>query len=100
MTLENLKIHHARLKWLASGEFTERDFDFTIDANENPNGKQGEKGWTTMGDMNSERRQLIMGDAKLALERFEAKYPSFKKPEPEEEEEEEEEEKPKSKEKK
>ncbi len=78
MTLENLKIHHARLKWLASGEFTERDFDFKIDATPNPNGKQkGEGGWSTMGDMKPERRQLIQQDAQRTLILFEKKYPEF-----------------------
>ena len=42
MTLANLKKQHAHLKWLASGEFNERDFDYKIPANENPNGKKGE----------------------------------------------------------
>ena len=51
MTLENLKKNHTRLKWLTSGEFTERDFDYKIDANDNPHGKEkGEGGWQTMGD--------------------------------------------------
>ena len=45
MTLENLKKEHAHLKWLASGEFTERDFDYTIHDTNNPEGKKGEKGF-------------------------------------------------------
>jgi len=102
MTLENLKRHHARLKWLASGEFTERDFDYTIAANENPNGEQGEKGWSTAGDfinkMGTKRKELIIGDAQRTLKLFEKKYPQFmtvEKPKPVKEEE-----KPKPKEKK
>lgn len=79
MTLENLKIHHERLKWLASGEFTERDFDFTIKASDNPNGKKGEGGRTAMGDFTPARKQLIQQDAKRTLEIFEKKYPEFKK---------------------
>lgn len=81
MTLANLEKHHERLKWLASGEFTERDFDYTIKANNNPNGKKGENGRMTQGDFNmagSKRKELIMAKAKKALEIFEYKYPSFK----------------------
>ncbi len=77
MTLENLKKHHARLVWLASGEFNERDFDFKIAAKDNPNGKKGEGGWSTMGDMKPERRALIQQDAQRALKIFEGKYPEF-----------------------
>ena len=81
MTLENLKKQHAHLKWLASGEFNERDFDYKIEANDNPNGKKGEGGWSTMGDMKPARRQLIQQDAVRTLEIFERKYPEFKKAE-------------------
>lgn len=77
MTLENLKKHHAHLKWLVSGEFTERDFDYTIEASDNPNGLKGEKGRMAMGDMSEARRQLIMQDAKRTLTIFERKYPEF-----------------------
>ena len=77
MTLENLKKHHAHLVWLASGEFNERDFDFKIAAKDNPNGKKGEGGWSTMGDMKPARRALIQQDAQRALEIFEKKYPEF-----------------------
>lgn len=77
MTLENLKKHHARLVWLASGEFTERDFDYKIDANDNPNGKKGEGGWSTMGDMSSARKRLIQQDAQRTLKIFLRKYPEF-----------------------
>jgi len=98
MTLENLKKHHAHLKWLASGEFTERDFDYKIEASDNPNGMKGEAGRMAMGDMSSERKRLIQQDAQRALGIFESKYPKlvFKEGEKPEEEEE----KPKSKEKK
>ncbi len=82
MTLENLKKHHARLKWLASGEFTERDFDYTIKANDNPHGKKGESGRMTQGDFRNEsgqkRKELIMTKAEKALKIFEKKYPEFK----------------------
>ena len=44
MTLENLKKHHAHLKWLASGDFTERDFDYKIKPSDNPDGKKGDGG--------------------------------------------------------
>ena len=78
MTLENLKKHHARLVWLASGEFTERDFDYKIAANDNPNGEKGEGGWSTMGEMSSQRKALIQQDAQRTLKIFEGKYPEFK----------------------
>ncbi len=78
MTLANLKKHHAHLKWLASGEFTERDFDFTIKASDNPNGKKGEGGRSAMGDMKPERKELIKQDAERTLIIFEEKYPEFK----------------------
>ena len=77
MTLENLKKHHARLKWLASGEFTERDFDYKIERSENEHGDakhKGEGGWCTMGEMSSKRKQLIQQDAQRTLARFEKKY--------------------------
>ena len=83
MTLENLKKNHTRLKWLTSGEFTERDFDYKIDANDNPHGKEkGEGGWQTMGDFvnkaGQKRKELIVFKAKKAIEEFERKYPEFK----------------------
>ena len=83
MTLDNLKQHHARLKWLSSGEFTERDFDYKIAANPNPNGKEkGEGGWSTMGEfvnrVGDKRKDLIIFKAKNALEILEKKYPDFK----------------------
>ena len=83
MTLENLKKHHARLVWLASGEFTERDFDYKIKANPNKNGtEQGEGGWSTMGEFvnksGAKRKELIIFKAKNALKEFEKKYPNFK----------------------
>ena len=79
MTLENLKKNYERLKWLASGEFTERDFDYKIDATDNPLGKEkGEGGWSTMGDYvnktGQKRKELIMFKAKKAIEEFENKY--------------------------
>ena len=77
MTQENLEKHHARLIWLASGDFTERDFDYKIKANDNPNGKKGEGGWSTMGDMSGARKQLIQQDAQRTLAIFERKYPEF-----------------------
>ena len=88
MTVENLQRHHARLKWLASGEFTERDFDFKIKANENPNGKEkGEGGWSTMGSFENKagnaRKELIIHKAKKALARFEKNYLKFKDSVPE-----------------
>ena len=83
MTLENLKKHHARLKWLASGEFTERDFDYKIKANDNPHGEKGEGGWSTMGEFKPARKELIKQDAQRTLIIFERKYPEFKeKPKP------------------
>ena len=82
MTLENLKKHHARLIWLSSGEFTERDFDYKIKANDNPNGKEkGEGGWSTMGEFvnktGAKRKELIIHKAKNALKEFLKKYPEF-----------------------
>ncbi len=86
MTLANLKIQYARLKWLASGEFTERDFDYKIEANANPNGiEKGEGGWSTMGEFinkaGAKRKELIIFKAKKTLEDFESKYPEFKEAE-------------------
>ncbi|MCP6720495.1 MAG: hypothetical protein KJI72_04230, partial [Patescibacteria group bacterium] len=86
MTLANLEKHHARLTWLASGEFTERDFDYKIEANPNPLGKEkGEGGWSTMGDfinkVGSKRKELIIFKAKNALKIFGEKYPKFKEAE-------------------
>ena len=82
MTIENLEKHHKRLKWLASGEFVERDFDYKIDANDNPNGEKGEGGWSSMGSFvnkaGQKRKELIMFKATKALERFEINYPEFK----------------------
>ena len=82
MTLANLEKHHARLKWLVSGEFTERDFDYTIKATDNPLGEKGESGRMTQGDFvnktGQQRKDLIIFKAKRALEKFEKKYPSFK----------------------
>ena len=82
MTLENLKKNHARLKWLVSGEFTERDFDYKIDANDNPHGDKGEGGWSSMGEFvnkaGQKRKELIVFKAKRAIEEFERKYPEFK----------------------
>ena len=104
MTLENLKKHHARLKWLSSGEFTERDFDYKIKANDNPNGEKGEGGWSTQGDfenkIGNKRKDLIISDAKRTLKIFEEKYPEFKEKPVENNSKEEVKEKPKSKEKK
>ena len=86
MTLENLKKYHERLKWLTSGEFTERDFDYKIDANDNPHGiEKGEGGWSTMGSFvnkaGQKRKELIIFKAKKTLEEFERKYPEFKEEE-------------------
>lgn len=85
MTLANLEKHHARLKWLASGEFTERNFDFKIKKSDNPNGDakhQGEGGWSTMGDFvnvsGQKRKELIVFKATRALEMFEEKHKEFK----------------------
>ena len=106
MTLDNLKKHYARLKWLVSGEFTERDFDYKINATENPNGKdQGEAGRMTQGEFinkaGAKRKDLIIFKAKRALKIFEGKYPEFVEVEkPVEEVKEVEEKKPKPKEKK
>ena len=82
MTLENLKRHHARLKWLSSGEFTERDFDYKIERSDNEHGDskhKGEGGWCTMGDFaGTKRKELIISDATRTLKIFEEKYPNFK----------------------
>ena len=83
MTLANLQKHHARLRWLVSGEFTERDFDYKINASENPHGQEkGEGGWSTMGDfenkVGNKRKELIIFKATKALKEFERKYPEFK----------------------
>ncbi len=81
MTLANLEKHHARLKWLASGEFTERDFDYTVKATDNPLGEKGESGRMTQGDFVNKtgqmRKDLIIFKAKRALEIFEKKYKDF-----------------------
>ena len=79
MTLENLKKHHARLVWLASGEFNERDFDYKVEASENtPKGEKEVGGWCTMGDFEgTKRKDLIISDAQRTLKIFEEKYPEF-----------------------
>lgn len=77
MTLANLKKHHARLVYLSSGEFNERDFDYTINASDNPNGKKGEEGRMTMGEMSGARKELIKQDATRTLKIFLKKYPEF-----------------------
>lgn len=86
MTLANLQKHHERLKWLISGEFTERDFDYTIKANDNPHGKKGESGRMTMGDFSNavgtKRKELIIFKAEKALKIFEENYPEFKEVKP------------------
>ncbi len=86
MTLANLQKHHERLKWLISGEFTERDFDYTIKANDNPHGKKGESGRMTMGDFSNtvgtKRKELIIFKAEKALKIFEENYPEFKEEKP------------------
>ncbi len=86
MTPDNLEKHHARLKWLASGEFTERDFDYTVKATDNPLGEKGESGRMTQGDFvnktGQQRKDLIMFKATRALKIFEEKYPSSKVVEP------------------
>ena len=76
MTLENLKKHHARLVWLASGEFTERDFDYKVEKSENtPKGEKDIAGWCTMGDFEgTKRKDLIQQDAQRHLKIFEEKY--------------------------
>ena len=83
MTQLNLEKHYERLKWLSSGEFTERDFDYKVKANDNPNGKEkGEGGWSTMGEFvnkaGAKRKELIIAKATKVLKEFERKYPSFK----------------------
>lgn len=77
MTQVNLKKHYAWLKYLASGEFTERDFDYIIKASDNPNGKKGEAGRMSMGDFNTARKNLIKQDAQRTLKVFEEKHPEF-----------------------
>ena len=84
MTFANLEKKHKRLKWLVSGEFTERDFDYKIDANPNPEGgnkNQGEGGWSTMGAFvnktGQRRKELIICKAKKALELFEKNNAQF-----------------------
>ena len=82
MTLANLEKHHARLKWLVSGEFTERDFDYTVRATDNPLGEKGESGRMTQGDFvnktGQQRKDLIVFKATKALKMFEENYPNFK----------------------
>ena len=86
MTLENLKRQHARFKWLASGEFTERDFDYTVKATDNPLGEKGESGRMTQGDFvnktGQKRKELIVFKAKRALKMLEENYPELKVSEP------------------
>ena len=70
------------MKLLVSGEFTERDFDYKIEANDNPHGNKGEGGWSTMGEFvnkaGKKRKELIMFKAKNALGELERKYPELK----------------------
>jgi len=82
MTLANVKEHFARLNWLASGEFKERDFDYEIGASDGaPKGQKDLKGWCTMGDFEgTKRKDLIISDAKRTLKIFLKKYPMFLEP--------------------
>lgn len=86
MTLANLKRQYERMKWLASGEFTERDFDYTVEANDNPNGEKGEAGRMSQGSFvnkaGQKRKDLIVAKASKALERFDRKYPNFEQTAP------------------
>lgn len=74
MTLENIKRKHAYLSWLASGEFTSKDFDYTI-----PGRNEGEEAGTMkMGELPQPRINLIISDAKRHLANLERKFPQLK----------------------
>jgi len=77
MTKETILKQHAWFKHLASGNFTERDFDFEV------KGKRAgeESGRTAMGPMPQKRIDLIKGDAQRHLEALEAKFPDLFKAE-------------------
>ena len=78
MTLANLKKLHAHFSWLASGVFTESDFNYKLKKSDNPNGKKGGGGSMSMGDMNAARIDLIKSDAQRHLDDLEAKHPNLK----------------------
>lgn len=74
MVFSNVVKLYKHFSYLADGKFTERDFDSKVQAK-----KAGEEaGWTAMGEMSSDRKQLIKSDAlanKIALEE---KFPELK----------------------
>lgn len=64
---------HAHFKWIASGDFTERDFEFTL-----PGKNKGDvAGKSSMGDINAKRKQLMQEDAERHLDALETKFPEL-----------------------
>ena len=75
MTKENLKKLYKHFSFLTKGEFTAQDFD-----KEFGSGEDG--GFMHMGRLTSDRRKLIISDAKRNLKDLLKKYPELEaKPE-------------------
>ena len=73
MTKENLLRLYKHFVELSEGRFNERTFDSELKAK-----RDGEEAGTIIqGKMNSERRQLIMSDAKRNRAQIEAQYPNL-----------------------
>ena len=71
MTKENIVRLYNTFCYLASGKFNERDFDSKVDTK-----NEGEEaGWIRMGEMPSQRVDLIKSDAKRHKEDMEDKFP-------------------------
>lgn len=69
MTLDNLKKHYKYYSFLASGQFSERNFDKKIEAKN----ISEEAGRHITGEMSPSRRNLIISDAKRHLENLKTK---------------------------
>ena len=74
MTKENLKKLYKHFSFLAKGEFTAQDFD-----KEFGSGEDG--GFMHMGRLTSDRRKLIISDAKKNLKELLKKYPELEEKE-------------------
>lgn len=72
-TIEKL---HKWFSWLVEGKFTEEDFRKEFPAEH----QEGQRGWTAVGEMSAERKQLIISDAKRHKEALEKKTKVIKLP--------------------
>jgi hypothetical protein len=72
MTKETIQRHYEWFKFLSSGQFTERDFDFQTKERD----RRGEEaGRMTIGKMSQARINLIKSDAKRHLDNLIKKHP-------------------------